>query len=254
MAIASDYAFFVAGSFLGSVVRGATGFGTAIVILSLWGLLALFRIEVPLGGVRRCIHVEASVSLSGSLVLLAATHLRRYAWPWRELIASVFVSTMVGANLGSLLLLHASPRPLELAVGILLFLAALQQSFDGGRLSAIARALRDLLFKFAPAAGAGAALAQAGDDDEDMVHLVDVPGSITGDNSVTYARKTEPPTTDLGVDLLDGVQAPNHPRWVLYVSGLASGLCGGFLSGSTSVGGPATIIMCKILKVHLRRH
>lgn len=109
------------GLLLGSVIRGVTGFGSSIALLSVWVLSRAV-------GIRACtfqqlVLTDSLSALVASPPLLYVTNARRFT-DWRLVVTAVTFQ-IVGSPIGAYLLLHLDAAHLQLSIAAILTLVFL---------------------------------------------------------------------------------------------------------------------------------
>eukprot|EP00798_Chlamydomonas_sp_ICE-L_P001633 gene1633-33024_t len=106
------------GTFLGGVVRGLSGFGSAIAITSVWALASAFGVDA--GSLHQSVATDCLSSVAAIIPLLLVTE------PWKTsslpLTLTLGGFSLVGLPLGAALLVHFNQHLVELAMSLALLL------------------------------------------------------------------------------------------------------------------------------------
>lgn len=117
----SVYAVLICGNLLGGIVKGITGFGSAIIVLSVWVIFATVGIHV--GSLRLAVLTESLGNEVSAIPLLVVTD-ARHTCDFRLATVLAFFSA-VGSPLGAAMLVFFDPRRVEFVMACTILLVIL---------------------------------------------------------------------------------------------------------------------------------
>ncbi|KAK9828094.1 hypothetical protein WJX81_003675 [Elliptochloris bilobata] len=118
------------GEFLGNIVRGVTGFGSAVVLVSVWIIATTLGINA--GPFVKVIFADSLAGLFNAVPLLLATKPWYYS-SWR-LVFTIIGFQALGAPIGAYLVIHLEPHKTQLCIAVALTVVFFLMAFKPAKL------------------------------------------------------------------------------------------------------------------------